>query len=100
MNEKAGKNTNLKTPEFIEKADNGGQIYPPIITDKDLGHGLHEQTTARGITRRDWLAGLAMQAMLSSTSEDAENAAQEFLAISVLAYRMADAMIAEGRKGE
>ena len=45
-----------------------------------------------GITRRDWLAGLAMQGLLSSDSElDLESFTRQ-------CYLLADAMIAESAK--
>jgi len=72
-----------------KKADSGGNIYPQptgCIT-----------TDMKGLTRRDWLAGLAMPGMLAA-SGDGETEIEDFKAIPALAYRFADAMIAEGEK--
>jgi len=97
----------------MSEIDSGGSVYPPSITDKDLGSGLHEQTTARGITRRNWLAGLAMQAMISNNellekherislkmagNDPAEAQIQLMINISKASLAQADAVIAEGKK--
>jgi len=69
--------------------DIGGHFYPNQL-DKDKGW-------SDGITRRDWLAGLAMQGMLSNMEEkSAEEMQKDFDIIPMLAYRQADAMIAKG----
>ncbi len=64
-----------------EEQKDGGEVYP--------------NGSWGGITRRDWLAGLAMQGMQSNVEGYAnltnENAAE-------LAYKLADAMIAESNK--
>jgi len=49
-----------------------------------------------GITRRDWLAGLAMQGMMAEDDVSGINGWGK--AIPVNAYYIADAMIAEGNK--
>ena len=72
----------------MSQINQGGFVYPHSITEE----------FDSGITRRDWLAGLAMQGMLSNTSEDTQDAKAEFLAIATLSYRMADTMIAESEK--
>jgi len=65
----------------------GGFVYPSShITER--GTTAHEDTL--GISRRDWLAGLAMQGT-SQILHDVES-------ITKRAYKMADAMIAEGEK--
>lgn len=50
--------------------------------------------------RRNELAKSAMHAMLSNMKDDmgVTTAKEDFIAISKLAYRMADMMIAEGKK--
>ena len=79
----------MKSPEEIqldahrwEKEHNGGSVYP-------YNDGCHA-----GITRRDWLAGLAMQGQCadSRTCEPVE-------VRSKWAYKLADAMIARRTGG-
>ena len=67
--------------------NNGGYIYPDEWT-VQCGMAGGEVIHREGITRRDWLAGLAMQGMLSNTSDDPLNAKAEFMAIAELAYKM------------
>jgi len=76
--------------------NSGGYVYPvnDIITHEDRnGEMITEQVHCPGITRRDWLAGLAMQSLITLRYKDVgpqltcENA-----------YNFADAMIAEGEK--
>ena len=68
------------------KFDDGGPFYPW----SDIKYS--------GITRRDWLAGLAMQTLLNESP--ARNGDVEWqVKVSWKAYSIADAMIAEGRKG-
>ena len=65
---------------------------------KDDGGRFHamdnSRTTNWGISRRDWLAGLAMQGFLSQPHlmELTKNE------LAIHAYEIADAMIAEGKK--
>ena len=77
-----------------DKIDNGGYVYPPSfkIVKKPYEEAWPEPIN--GITRRDWLAGLAMQGMLSNCemSYDFAGAAED-------SYKYADAMIAESKKG-
>lgn len=59
--------------------------------------------SATGQSRRDWLAGLAMQAELcgSASRESADDqyeSQDDYDGLSGWAYAVADAMIAEGRK--
>ena len=79
------------------KKDDGGQVYP------DPRRAAHNMA-CQGITRRDWLAGLAMQGMLSD-SEHLEAMMQNDDKIetipsrmAVASYKFADAMIAESNK--
>ena len=71
--------------------NDGGFVYPSDVT--------------HGITRRDWLAGLAMQGLLANeecrqqsirTAEKFNKTAPEITAH--IAYELADAMIAESNK--
>ena len=70
----------------MSQFDDGGLVYP--MPDWDL----RDHSWTLGITRRDWLAGLAMQGLLVT-----ENAWTEET-IAKVAYEMADAMIAQGKK--
>lgn len=71
--------------------DNGGQFHQG-----QMSNPPHPQDVP-GITRRDWLAGLAMQGMISDIAEDGRET-RHFKAIPKLAYIMADDMIAESNK--
>ena len=72
--------------------DDGGPVYPqdcqadPNKPPRIFG----------GITRRDWLAGMAMQGELAAETED--NHWESDANLATRCYRMADAIIAEGRK--
>jgi len=86
------------------KKNEGGPVQPnPLdIPFEDDGR---KKDYVYGITRRDWLAGLAMQGMMANPeiidSEIAPRMAQgEGSAenITKTSYRIADAMIAEGDK--
>ena len=82
------------------------------MTDKteiDDGGSVHSRECGwvNGITRRDWLAGLAMQGMVANTEaieaslEDSQNNnCNPTQSLSFIAYKYADAMIVEGRRGE
>ena len=48
------------------------------------------------ITRRDWLAGLAMQGLVAQNGLDSDYLEDEDIA--TLAYAQADAMIREGKE--
>ena len=67
--------------------DNGGFVYP--IRDGEVG-----------ITRRDWLAGLAMQAIITNYEDWYVDWPEEKGGPDVASesYRMADLLIAEGKK--
>ena len=67
------------------KRDDGGQVYP--------SEHKWNQTYDPGITRRDWLAGLAMQAyIVRYCCEIEQDDAVQW------AYEDADALIAEGER--
>jgi hypothetical protein len=72
-----------------ETRDKGGQIYP-----HNGEYTLGDQYAGEGINRRDWLAGLAMQGILSSPTHSDDCTAS----IVSAAYSLADAMIAEGKR--
>lgn len=63
----------------------GGRMYA-MVQDEYIQHG---------ITRRDWLAGMAMQGFMGSVQVDQVWSMNDAVA---QCYRMADAMIAEGNK--
>jgi len=77
-------------------SDDGGFVYPRIDND---GYAISE-----GIARRDWLAGLAMQAigqnwtliLNAMTGKEVLRSRQEMIATH--AYEIADVMIAESKK--
>ena len=72
------------------KVDNGGYVYPNTLQHlQEVGYGI-----SLGITRRDWLAGLAMQGLLTKAEQYVSGRE-----LADVAYKYADAMIAEGRKG-
>jgi hypothetical protein len=88
-----------------DKVD-GGYVYPGAkVKLYEVKDGTHESVSGHqmGITRRDWLAGLAMQGLISVPFEtvtiviDGEKIEPESMTKS--AYRIADAMILEGKKG-
>lgn len=85
----------------MSKKDNGGFVYPPTAF-KKIQDGLSIMKCIEGITRRDWLAGLAMSGMIGEyilerkPNEDKDETEQDILVSR--AYSVADAMIAEGRK--
>ena len=72
------------------KKNEGGSVYPHRLlktgdADKDLNY------ISMGISRRDWLAGLAMQGFLA-----AEGLQSDRVRISEHAYEIADIMIQRG----
>ncbi len=74
--------------------DNGGDAFPPSIYTHTYGQNEGSQDVAPGMTRRQWLAGLAMQGIVSKTFWD-ETPSK----LAKMAYSVADAMIAY-EKGE
>ncbi len=72
------------------KKNEGGSVYPHMLLktgdeEKDLNY------ISMGISRRDWLAGLAMQGYLA-----AEGLQSDQVRISEHAYEIADIMIQRG----
>lgn len=72
------------------KRDDGGQVYPS--EQGQDAEGKWNQTYEAGITRRDWLAGLAMQSVVGLAGARTTQEAVRW------AYALADAMIAEGER--
>ncbi|QDZ10556.1 hypothetical protein [Devosia ginsengisoli] len=80
----------------MSRRDNGGHAFPPALVKHPHSGTI---TGASGMTRREWLAGLAMQAMLTGAfSKNNPLEAADLTSICAGAYRFADAMIAEGSK--
>ena len=75
----------------MSKDDDGGQVHPFIEFRTD-----RPSEVVIGISRRDWLAGLAMQGYLSAPENKFSN--RENIPISQRAYKIADAMIARGNE--
>lgn len=81
----------------MSKIDEGGQVYPQLITTIHADKAY--VNSEAGITRRDWLAGLAMQTLLKESH--ARNGDVEWqVKVAWKAYSIADVVIAEGKKGE
>lgn len=70
--------------------DHGGYVYA-----QQARSGTQYDVNSPGLTRRDWLAGLAMQALSANVgwTGDIEQTQED-------AYKMADANIAEGKRGK
>ena len=78
------------------------------MTEKNDGGNFHQRNSSdmtAGISRRDWLAGLAMQALVANeearqqsikTAEKFKKTAPEITAF--IAYELADFMITESNK--
>ncbi len=81
-----------------KQKDDGGFVYP--------SHEHIGEKNIAGITRRDWLAGLAMQGLLSNheaisaLKRMVEESKQSALGkeLASLSYQLADAMIAGSNK--
>ena len=71
--------------------DDGGQVHPFIEFRTD-----RPSEVIVGISRRDWLAGLAMQGYLASPDGKFSN--REKIPVAQRAYEQADAMIEQGNK--
>ena len=77
--------------------DDGGQVYPVEKHDHEQDCSCHPYVwTDSGISRRDWLAGLAMQGMLAKREHAGPLGAAEIVAVD--AYYYADAVIEQGKK--
>jgi len=92
--------------EEMKKTD-GEQVYPSIdYVELRVGDTIVSAPTPnKGISRRDWLAGLAMQGMLSNSNimhkqffTDMANGIMGGKTLSEVAYIQADAMIAAGEE--
>lgn len=63
------------------------------LTGKPIAANHTDRHIDLGLTKRDWLAGLAMQAVISGRSAHYGGAKMEIDEIAPQAYLMADAMI-------
>ena len=72
------------------KKNDGGFLFPQIVVDFDL-----RKVEKGGISRRDWLAGLAMQGMFANEQNNARYGNRD---IARFSYQAADEMIAQGEK--
>jgi len=72
-------------------SDDGGYVYPQADAWNEL---------KGGITRRDWTAVMVLKAMMDSPMSRNCPPAKFSLVLPQLAYELADALIAEGGKGE
>jgi len=88
---------NQMQKEHHEKARSGGYVYARTESIDYEGYP--------GITRRDWLAGLAMQGMLANPNiishsmfMDIVNDVSGSGGVKIAAYVIADVMIAESNK--
>jgi hypothetical protein len=75
----------------MSNKNDGGQVYPQVPAFWDAGSQCMTEPTP-GITRRDWLAGLAMQSVVGLAGARTTQEAVRW------AYALADAMIAEGER--
>ena len=70
----------------------GGRAFPALPHYERVGNNHHFYEGSYGMTLRQWYAGMAMQGIMASW----EGAETEHLpTISIMAFKMADAMIAE-----
>lgn len=77
--------------------DEGGQVYPVEKHDHDDGCSCTPYVwTDDGISRRDLLAAMAMQGILSAPESKFSN--REVIPVAQRAYQQADAMIEEGKE--
>ncbi|HEY3298356.1 MAG TPA: hypothetical protein VGK34_06840 [Armatimonadota bacterium] len=74
--------------------NDGGYVFP-LVVPLDEKPGMHQ--VEYGITRRDWLAALAMQGLTSSAIDSSDNMhPTTALEIARNAYHLADIMIRVG----
>jgi hypothetical protein len=91
----------------MSEKNDGGPVHSRVSFKNQYGHPVPGH---KGITRRDWLAGLAMQGILGESGRQEKIRSEVRLAndsgldttmakaTASLAYELADAMIAEGDK--
>ena len=72
----------------MTKPNDGGPAFPNIW----------EDNPSQGMSRRDWLAGMAMPTAYEDISRIQGGPPQSMAAVAARSYEIADAMIAEGGK--
>jgi hypothetical protein len=92
----------------MSEVNDGGYVYPS--EQGETSDGTWNQTYDPGITRRDWLAGMAITAVIAEINTltipeynkwlTRLNARNREDLIAKVCYARADAMIAEGQKGQ
>lgn len=85
------------------KKDNSGSAFPrpySKMTDPDLpiDEFMKEQLAQKGMSLREWYAGMALQGLLSNTVLIASMGQVTKDAFSKWAFMYADAMLEEGEK--
>jgi hypothetical protein len=77
--------------------DTGGFVYPVYIDEEQP----NKHVVDFGITRRDWLAGLAMEGLISGSHSDKDSMhPTTALEIARAAYHVADLMISMSKQAE
>ena len=80
----------------MTKPNDSGPAFP--IAEFYLPNGNLAQVGDPGMSRRDWLAGLAMPIAYGDIARIQGGPPQSMAAVAARAYELADAMIAEGGK--
>lgn len=76
------------------KMDSGGYVFPLAVPDSDAPGGYRVDS---GITRRDWLAGMAMQGIATASAQGGDSMhPTTALEVARSAYHVADIMIRIG----
>lgn len=76
--------------------DQGGYVYPVYVA-----QGSGKEVGTPGITRRDWLAGLAMSGLVTGTGSDKDSMhPKTALEVARAAYHIADLMIRQSKEEE
>ncbi len=79
---------------MLEEKDEGGAFHSRVSFKNQYGHPVPSE---KGITRRDWLAGLAMQGLMDAYARcEIDDYFHDEVADD--AYKFADAMIEQGKK--
>lgn len=82
----------------MDKIDTGGFLTKGSRIETIEEHPFEKEIHHPGITRRDWLQGLAMQGMLANCPANMADAVKAWEAIPGLALKMADAMIKKSKE--
>ena len=77
--------------------DSGGYVYPVYLDRGSAG----KEVGSPGITRRDWLAGLAMSGLVIGAGSDKDSMhPKTALEVARGAYHIADLMVRQSREEE